>query len=54
MLYEPRMDEIPKILKSWIRPGDIVLTLGAGSVHKVGDALLKSAGAARAGRTRAS
>jgi UDP-N-acetylmuramate--alanine ligase len=31
VVYEPRLEEIPKLVKSTVRPGDIALTLGAGS-----------------------
>jgi UDP-N-acetylmuramate--alanine ligase len=47
VVHEKALDEIPKLLKSIVRPGDIVVTLGAGSVYKVGEALLKATGAAR-------
>jgi len=47
VVYEAGLDEIPKLLKSVVRPGDIVVTLGAGTVYKVGEALLKSTGASR-------
>ena len=45
--WEPKLKEIPKRLRRLIQPGDIVLTLGAGDVWKVGDALIRAA----AGRT---
>jgi UDP-N-acetylmuramate--alanine ligase len=41
--YEPRQKEIPRLLRQWIRPGDIVVTLGAGDVWKIGDSLVRSA-----------
>jgi UDP-N-acetylmuramate--alanine ligase len=37
----PDLAEIPEAVRSVTRHGDLVLTLGAGSVHKVGEALLK-------------
>jgi UDP-N-acetylmuramate--alanine ligase len=55
VLYERRLDEIPRLLKSMVRPGDVVVTLGAGSVGRVADALVKSATPGRrAPRRRAS
>ncbi len=50
VVYEPRLDEIPRVLRSLVRPGDIVLTLGAGNVWKVGEALLKDAASKVGGR----
>jgi UDP-N-acetylmuramate--alanine ligase len=40
--YEPRFDRIPAQVLDWIRPGDIVLTLGAGDVWKIGEALVSA------------
>jgi UDP-N-acetylmuramate--alanine ligase len=34
-------DEILKVLLGLIKPGDLVLTLGAGDIYKVGEELLK-------------
>jgi UDP-N-acetylmuramate--alanine ligase len=48
VVHEPRLDRVPKRLRAVLRPGDLVLTLGAGDVWKAGDALLAMAG----GRTR--
>ncbi len=42
VVYEPRMDAIPDLLRETIRPGDIVVTLGAGDVWKVGQELIRS------------
>ncbi len=39
--YEPELDAIPGRLREWIQPGDIVLTLGAGDVWKVGQKLVQ-------------
>lgn len=53
--YEPRAAAVPKAIRSLVRPGDLVLTLGAGDVWRVGDAFLAMdrSGARRAsGRTR--
>ena len=36
-------EQILEILERTAEPGDVVLTLGAGNIHRVGDALLKSA-----------
>ncbi|HEX5045241.1 MAG TPA: UDP-N-acetylmuramate--L-alanine ligase [Candidatus Polarisedimenticolaceae bacterium] len=41
VVYEPRLSEIAKRLRPSIAKGDVVLTLGAGDVWKVGDALLR-------------
>ena len=40
--YCPTLEEIPERLRAMIRPGDIVVTLGAGSVWRVGDELLRA------------
>jgi UDP-N-acetylmuramate--alanine ligase len=51
VVYERRLSDVPRRLRPSIVPGDVVLTLGAGDVWKVGDALLQSgAGKARARR----
>jgi len=42
VVYEPRLHAIPDLLRQTIRPGDIVLTLGAGDVWKVGEELIRS------------
>jgi UDP-N-acetylmuramate--alanine ligase len=44
---EPDMQKIPAILERIARPGDLVLTLGAGSVWKVGVAYLGMAAAVK-------
>ena len=41
VVYERRLSEIAKRLRPSIVPGDVVLTLGAGDVWKVGEALLR-------------
>ncbi len=38
--YEPRLDRVPKRLRELVLPGDLVITLGAGDIGKVGDAFL--------------
>ncbi len=51
VLYEPKLKEIPRILREIVRPGDLVITLGAGDVWKVGDAFIRAGAAAgRRGR----
>ena len=50
VVYEPRLDEAPRVVRSLVRRGDIVLTLGAGNVWKVAEALLKEAAAKAGGR----
>ncbi|MDH7479987.1 MAG: UDP-N-acetylmuramate--L-alanine ligase [Syntrophomonadaceae bacterium] len=39
--YIPQMDEILEFLVSEVRPGDLVLTLGAGNIWTVGEALVR-------------
>ncbi len=39
--YEPDLDELPGVLAQLARPGDLVLTLGAGDVTDVGPQLLR-------------
>ena len=41
VLYVPRQDTIPKVLRGFSRPGDLVLTLGAGDISRVGEELLE-------------
>jgi UDP-N-acetylmuramate--alanine ligase len=40
--YEPDLRKVPARLRDRIQPGDVVLTLGAGDVWRVGEALVKS------------
>lgn len=51
--YEPRMAAIPELLRAAIGPGDLVLTLGAGDVWRVGQGLLDLASGEPARRRRA-
>ncbi len=46
--YVPRLEDVPRVLRRLVRPGDVVVTLGAGDVWKVGDRLVKSEGRRRA------
>lgn len=39
--YVPRLDDIPDVLASRVRPGDLVLTLGAGDIWKAAVRLAK-------------
>jgi UDP-N-acetylmuramate--alanine ligase len=39
--YEPNGKELPKLLRETVREGDILLTLGAGDIWKVGEALVR-------------
>jgi UDP-N-acetylmuramate--alanine ligase len=41
--YQPDMAAIPAVLRELLQPGDIVVTLGAGDVWKLGDELVRSA-----------
>jgi UDP-N-acetylmuramate--alanine ligase len=43
VVHESSRDEISRWLRETIQPGDLVLTLGAGDVWKVGEALLRVA-----------
>ena len=54
VIYEPRRKELAKLLRGAVRQGDIVLTLGAGDIWKVGDAFVRAAAkeAAASGRRR--
>jgi UDP-N-acetylmuramate--alanine ligase len=37
----PELEEIPGVVRGMVQSGDLVLTLGAGSVYRVGEALLR-------------
>lgn len=41
VIFCPRLEDMLSTLLSIIRPGDLVITLGAGSIYEVGDQLLK-------------
>lgn len=41
--YQPDMAAIPALLRELLQPGDILVTLGAGDVWKLGDELVRSA-----------
>ncbi len=45
VIFCPRLEDMLSTLLSIIRPGDLVITLGAGSIYEVGDQLLKKLGA---------
>jgi UDP-N-acetylmuramate--alanine ligase len=51
--YEPRLDRVANRLKELVLPGDLVITLGAGDIWKVGEAFLAMASKASPRRTRA-
>jgi UDP-N-acetylmuramate--alanine ligase len=51
VVYEPSLDAIPDVLRRTIRPGDVVLTLGAGDVWQVGEQLIRSASGAKRRRS---
>ncbi len=37
----PRLDDVPAAVARWSRPGDLVITLGAGSIGTAGDRILE-------------
>jgi UDP-N-acetylmuramate--alanine ligase len=37
----PRLDDVPAAVARWSRPGDLVITLGAGSIGAAGDRILE-------------
>jgi UDP-N-acetylmuramate--alanine ligase len=39
--YVPRIEDLPKVLEAATRPGDLVVTLGAGNITSVGPAFLE-------------
>jgi UDP-N-acetylmuramate--alanine ligase len=41
VILHTQLDELAGALAEWLRPGDLCLTLGAGSIEKVGPALVK-------------
>ena len=41
LAYQPGLDASARYLTGRIRPGDLVLTVGAGDVRRVGDLLLE-------------
>jgi len=52
VVYEPRLERIASRLKQLVLPGDLVITLGAGDVWKVGEAFLALAAKTRAPKAR--
>jgi UDP-N-acetylmuramate--alanine ligase len=42
VVYEPRMQALPKLARHALRDGDILLTLGAGDIWKVGDSMVRA------------
>jgi UDP-N-acetylmuramate--alanine ligase len=51
--YEPRLERIAQRLRNLVLPGDLVITLGAGDIWKVGDAFLALAAKPGSSRARA-
>lgn len=39
--WAPRLEDAVTVLRSWARPGDVVLTVGAGDVDRAGRELLE-------------
>ena len=52
-IYEPNVREIPGLLRRMVREGDIVLTLGAGDIWKLGERLVRSAPRKSKAKTKA-
>jgi UDP-N-acetylmuramate--alanine ligase len=52
VIYEPQLDRIAARLKELVLPGDLIITLGAGDIGKVGDAFLALGSKSRARRAR--
>jgi UDP-N-acetylmuramate--alanine ligase len=52
VLYEPDLGRIPALVEERLQPGDVVLTLGAGDVWKVGEELIRAAAAGGDGARR--
>jgi UDP-N-acetylmuramate--alanine ligase len=50
--YEPRLEKIAGRLKLLVLPGDLVITLGAGDVRKVGESFLALAAKGRSPQAR--
>jgi UDP-N-acetylmuramate--alanine ligase len=42
VVYLPRLPQVVEFLEQATRPGDLVLTMGAGDVHRAGEAFLES------------
>jgi UDP-N-acetylmuramate--alanine ligase len=53
VILHTRLDELAPALGEWLRPGDLCLTLGAGSIERVGPALVERLRAAGPRRARA-
>lgn len=41
--YHPQLEERVDVLAQWLKPGDVVITLGAGNIWQLGDQLLQHA-----------
>jgi UDP-N-acetylmuramate--alanine ligase len=50
--FVPRLDAVPQLIEERLRPGDLLLTLGAGDVWTVGEALLQRCASPRKRRRR--
>ena len=44
--YEPRWSDVPAVVAGLARPGDLVITMGAGDVTVLGEEILLQLGAA--------
>ena len=49
--YFPAKEDVLAYLRSSVRPGDLVLTMGAGDIWKVADAFVKGAAAGPRGHS---
>jgi len=52
VVYQPNVREIPRLLHQVVREGDIVLTLGAGDIWKLGEELVRANGRKRKSGSR--
>jgi UDP-N-acetylmuramate--alanine ligase len=49
-VFEPDVKKIPRRIQECVRSGDVVMTLGAGDVWKIGEAFIRSASSKKTGR----
>jgi UDP-N-acetylmuramate--alanine ligase len=49
-VFEPDVKKIPRRIQECVRSGDVIMTLGAGDVWKIGEAFIRSASSKKTGR----